>query len=147
MTTDPNQFLKGGGGPAAKFPTIGTTVRGTVKNVRTTQQTDLEQRPKFYDDGNPMEQLEITLLTAERDADNPSDDGVRRLFVKGQMKIAVGNAVGEHDVTDIGAVLSVTYVGDKPAAKKGHNPAKQFEASYAPASISVGAAPEGEEPF
>lgn len=148
MATDPNQLLGGGGAPGVKFPEIGTTVRGIVRSARTTQQTDLSGVPKTWDDGNPMEQVEITLLTDDRDPENPADEGVRRLFVKGQMLGAINDAKGNADITTPGAEITVTYVGDKASSKKGFHAAKQYSATYkAAVGVAAGTFGDDEEPF
>lgn len=132
---DPNAWLEGGGGaPSAKFPTIGTLVKGTVTDLRVEQQRDFGTGdPKFYKDGNPMLQLVVTLATDERDPAIEDDDGHRRLFVKGQMKAAVQTAVKATNTRlEPGGVLAVKYVSDKPTDKGA--PAKQYVAQYQPAA-------------
>jgi hypothetical protein len=140
--TDPNAFLMSGGAPAAKFPTIGTAVKGTVITAEVNQQTDFQsQKPKFYDDGKPMMQLVVTLQTDERDPENSDDDGTRRLFVRGQMLSAVRQAVKvSGGKLEPGGTLAVQYVSDKASDKPGRSPAKMYEAAYkpgAPASVDA----------
>lgn len=135
MSIDPNDFLLGGGGaPAAKFPTIGTVIKGTVLNSEVAQQIDFAtQKPKFYDDGNPAMQVVITVQTDDRDPSIENDDGKRRLFVRGQMREALGDALrGTGAKLEKGGTLAVQYVADKPSNKG--NPAKQYRAQYAPPS-------------
>lgn len=132
--TDPNDFLLAGGSPAAKFPQIGATVKGTIEHMEVSQQTDFTtSKPKYYDDGKPMMQLVITLATDERDPTNDNDDGTRRLFVKGQMLAAVRSAVKQTGSQLLqGGTLVVKYVNDRPSERPGMNPAKQYEAAYKP---------------
>lgn len=132
--TDVNSFLNAQGVPSAKFPTIGTAVKGTIEHLEVSQQRDFTSgEPKFYDDGKPMNQLVITLATDDRDPEIESDDGTRRLFVKGQMLTAVRGAVKASGAQLLeGGTLAVKYVGDKAAEKRGMNPAKQYEAAYKP---------------
>jgi hypothetical protein len=133
MPTDPNDWLLSGGAPSVKFPQIGAHVVGTVVSAEITQQRDLEGNPKTYDDGNPMEQLVVTLQTDERDASIDNDDGKRRLFVKGQMKAAVADAVRKSGSSlQPGGKLAVKYIGDKAPEKRGFSPAKQYQAAYQP---------------
>lgn len=153
MTT-PKEFLSGGGGaPTAKFPTVGTEVGGFItKPAKVSQQQDMNQNLKFWDDGSPMEQLEVTVLTDERDPEISDDDGSRRIFVKGQMRSAVIDAVQDAGADELlpGGLLTVTYVGEKPSTKKGFNAAKQYEASYkAPTTSAVTSTTSfgDEEPF
>ena len=120
--------LLAGGAPAAKFPTIGTTVKGTVLKAEVTQQTDFDSgEPKFWDDGKPMLQIVLTIQTDERDPDIVNDEGERRIFVKGQMLQALRSAlraVGARDITP-GDTIAVQYTGDGEA-KRGMNPPKLY---------------------
>jgi hypothetical protein len=61
---------------------------GLVLSVRKKQATDAnDSKPKFWPDGNggftdrPIQTLVITVLTEERDASNPVDDGARTIYV------------------------------------------------------------------
>ena len=121
--------LLAGGAPAAKFPTIGTTVKGTVLKAEVTQQTDFDSgEPKFWDDGKPMLQIVLTIQTDERDPDIVNDEGERRLFIKGQMLQAFRTAlraVGARDITP-GDMIAVQYVGDGEAKRRGLRPPKQY---------------------
>lgn len=120
--------LLAGGAPAAKFPTVGTTVKGKVINAEVTQQTDYATgEVKTWDDGSPRLQIVITVQTDERDPDIPNDEGERRIFVKGQMLQALRSAlraVGARDITP-GDTIAVQYTGDGEA-KRGMNPPKLY---------------------
>lgn len=126
---DPNDFLRSGA-KAAKFPTVGTTVKGVVTRLEVTQQIDYDtQKPMTYDDGNPAMQLEITLQTDEREDDG--DNGERRLFVKGALKYAVSQAVRQSgSKLEEGGTLAVRYSGDKPNQNPRFSAIKQYEAVY-----------------
>jgi hypothetical protein len=140
-TASVEDFLAGGGPPSAKFPAIGTTVKGTVETAVVSQQTDFTTgQPKTWDDGGPMMQLVVTLATDERDAEYDDDDGKRRLFVKGQMRTAVVEAIKQAGAKSIepGGTLAVQYKGDGEAKRAGHNAPKQYVAQYkAPAAAAV----------
>lgn len=141
-STDVNDFLLSGGVPSAKFPAVGTTVKGTVVSSVVTQQTDFtSNKPKFYDDGNPMMQVVITLQTDERDPAVDGDDGLRKIYVRGQMTAAVREALRNAGAKlAVGGTLAVQYTGDKPAEKPGLNPAKVYRAQYAPPAAGTEAA-------
>lgn len=131
MSQDPNDFLTGGGVPSAKFPTIGTLVKGTVLDFEMTQQTDLDGNKKTWDNGDPMMQLVVTLQTEDRDADITDDEGKRKLYVKGQMRNAIGEALKKAGARlEKGATLAVKYTADGEVAKRGHNPPKQYVAAF-----------------
>lgn len=132
-----NDFLLGGGGaPSAKFPTVGTTVKGTVVSNDVTQQTDFTTgEPKKWKDGSPMMQVVVTLQTDERDPAIDNDDGQRRIYVRGQMTNAVRDALRDAKCKlAVGGTLAVQYVADKASDKPGLNPAKQYRAQYQPPS-------------
>lgn len=128
-------FLMGGGSPSAKFPTIGTTVTGTVaREPEVMQQTDFDSgKPLFWDDGKPKLQAKVVLATTERDPLISDDDGERAVYVKGQLQKAVAQAVRSAGarLLEVGGTLSVTYIAD--GERKGKlNPPKVYSAKYEP---------------
>lgn len=137
-----NDFLMGGGGPqSVKFPTIGHTVKGriTVKPA-TEQQRDYDtDKPLFWDDGNPRWQVVVTLATSERDPANLEDDGLRRLFVKGQLQKAVSQAVRATSAAglEVGGELTVTYTADGEQPNPRKAAPKLYAAQYTPAATAV----------
>ncbi|MCG6499425.1 hypothetical protein [Kitasatospora sp. A2-31] len=138
-TPSADDFLMGGGGaPTAKFDTRGVTVGGRITEPPTVQQQrDIQTgEKKFWSDGNPMMQLVVTVQTDRRDPAIPDDDGRRRLFVKGQMKQAVQEAVKASGARglEVGGHLSVTYTHDGEAKQRGFSPPKQYRAQYTPAA-------------
>lgn len=150
MPTTKELLGGGGGAPSVKFPSIGTTNGGYISKppVVTQQTTMTGNEPMFWDDGQPKWQIEVTVLTDERDPEITDDDGSRRIYVKGLMMSAVQDALGDAGADDLeaGGTLFVTYVGDKPSKTRGFNPAKVFEAKYtSPGATSVSNADE--EPF
>ncbi|WP_112469440.1 hypothetical protein [Streptomyces triticisoli] len=133
-----DDFLMGGSIPSAKFPTIGTTIGGQI----TTQPTVEQQRdyttgePKFWDDGKPQMQMVVTLATSDRDPAVQDDDGTRRLYVKGQLKNAIAQAVRAAGARglEVGGRLAVTYVRDGERKNPRFNAPKEFTAQYVPAA-------------
>ncbi|MFH9816177.1 hypothetical protein [Streptomyces sp. NPDC017230] len=144
---DANSFLMGGGGaPTAKFPTPGTVIGGRITEPpQLEQQRDIKSgEKKFWADGDPMMQLVVTVRTDERDPAIEDDDGKRRLFIKGQMKNAVSDAVREANGKglEVGATLHVRYSHDGQARERGMSPPKQYVAKYVPAATTeLGIAP------
>lgn len=135
---DPDDLLMGGGIKSCTFPEIGTTWKGEVLAKETQQQRDFTTgEPKFYDDGNPMLQVVITLQTDQRDGDD--DDGQRKLYVRGQMLAAIKKAVLDAGAktVEIGGTLAVQYTGDGEPPKRGMNPPKQYTAAYKPPVAAV----------
>lgn len=128
---DPNAFLMGSGGRTAKFPEIGAKVSGCVQDTEVKQQTDFDTgAPLFWDDGKPRMELVVTLETDERDDDD--DDGIRKLYVKGQMQQAVADAVrkaGQRGLAT-GGRLAVKFDGEEAPTKKGRSPKKLYVARY-----------------
>lgn len=137
---DPNDWLMSGGAKSAKFPEVGTVVKGTITTPPSlSQQTDFTTGAlKFWDDGKPMMQLVVTIQTDDRDPDDPEDDGLRSLYVKGAMQAAVKNAIRKSGAKgiDVGGTIAVKYTGDGVAKQRGKqrgmNPPKQFAAQYTP---------------
>ncbi|MEU8035690.1 hypothetical protein [Streptosporangium sp. NPDC049078] len=131
---DANAFLMGGGIPSAKFETIGATVGGRITcQPEVTQQTDLDTgEPKTWSDGKPMMQLVVTVQTELRDPEVPDDDGQRKFYVKAKLLEAVRQAVRAAGAAglEVGGTLTVQYVADGEAKKRGHNPPKIYAATY-----------------
>jgi hypothetical protein len=122
-----NDLLNGGGGPPAfKFEKIGDTAKGRITNLATSQVTDFKtQEPKFYNDGNPIMQIVITM--------QPDDNAEEfRVFVKPKAKIAIREAVqaAEASGLEVGGMLALQYSGDEPAQQVGLSPTKLFTAQY-----------------
>jgi hypothetical protein len=140
MTTA-NDFLMAGGTTSAKFPEPGTTVTGViVREPEVQQQRDFTSgEPKFWEDGKPMQQLQVILETAERDPSIPDDDGHRAVYVKGQMQKAVKDAVRKSGAKGIavGGTLAVTYTGDGETTRRGMNPPKLYAATYTPPATAA----------
>lgn len=153
---DADAFLMGGGGaPTAKFPTAGTTVSGRItEKPKVEQQRDIkDQSLKFWGDGNPMLQLVVTVQTEERDSAIEEDDGRRRIFVKGQMKNVIADAVTQSGARglEIGGTLTVKYTHDGQSKGAGMSPPKQYIAQYVPAATNAlhtpdpGTAPQAQQ--
>jgi hypothetical protein len=146
-----NDFLMGGAGaPSAKFPTVGTSHGGRITEQPTVeQQRDFQTgNPKFWDDGNPMMQLVVTIQTDERDPSVENDNGRRRIFVKGQLKTAIQEAVRSAGARglEVGGHLTVTYTHNGEVKKAGFNPPKLFTAVYVPAANAEMSTPAQEPP-
>ncbi|MFI1287425.1 hypothetical protein ACH4VM_02755 [Streptomyces sp. NPDC020792] len=138
---DANSFLMGGGGaPTAKFPTPGTVVGGRItEEPEVQQQRDIQTGElKFWSDGNKMMQLVVTVQTDERDPAIEDDDGRRRIFVKGQMKNAVSDAVraAGGKGLEVGGTLHVRYTHDGQPKQRGFSAPKQYAAKYEPAAVA-----------
>lgn len=140
-------FLSGGA-PGQKFPEPGFKWGGTIIAWQMTQQTDLTTGElKFWDDGKPKMQLELTMQGEPtgycfnwngRAFDKkviPDDDGVRRLFVKGPMQSAIGKAKRDaKGQVEVGAYIEVVRGEDIPPTKKGYSPTQTFRAKWTPAN-------------
>jgi len=128
-----NDLLNGGGGPAGfKFESIGDTAKGSITNLTTQQARDFKtQKPKTYEDGNPIMQIVITL--------RQDDDEETRVFVKPAMKAAIRDAVATSgaDGLSVGGRLAVRYTADEPPEQPGLNPKKLFTAQYEPPNTTV----------
>lgn len=139
-TPSADDFLLGGSVPSAKFPVIGTTVAGRITTPPTVeQQRDYTTgEAKFWDDGKPQMQLVVTLATNLRDPQISDDDGTRRLYVKGQLKNAVAQAVRAAGARglEVGGLLEVTYARDGERKNPRFNAPKEYTATYVPAAAA-----------
>ena len=133
MTADANSFLMGSGGRSATFPNVKDMVWGTIVSFDTRQQTAIgSNEPMFWKDGSPRLQLVITLQTDKVEDDE--DDGVRKVYAKGQMIQAIRKAVtaaGERGLAN-GGKLAIQYVKDGERTQAGFNAPKVYGAKYEP---------------
>lgn len=143
ITSEANDFLMSIGGRSAKFPEIGTVVKGKIMSAEKSQQTDMDGAPKVWDNGDPMWQLVVTLETDERESGDSDDDGMRKLYLKGSKPTTSFGAVraailaaGEREMK-VGGRLAVRYTGDGEPSKRGFNAPKEYTAKYEPPVQSV----------
>lgn len=140
MSNEIDGFLLGGGGKSASFEAIGDTVTGTIVSAEVKDQTDIATgKVQTWDNGEPKKQLVVRLQTAQRDADDPEDDGVRAIYVKGSKKAgsrslhdAVAGAVRAAGAKslEVGGTLTVQHTGTEPSATRGFSDRKLYAASY-----------------
>ncbi|AFN37810.1 hypothetical protein FGG44_gp69 [Mycobacterium phage MacnCheese] len=149
MSNDSYGFLGGGGPASAKFASHGDVVGGVIAvEPEQRQQTDMKTNEGLtWKDGSPRMQLIVTVQTDLNDPEIEDDDGLRRLFVKGEMRKAVQKAVIQAGAKglDVGGELYVTYVGD--GEKKGNLSApKLYTATYAKPAAGSAPAPAAAAP-
>lgn len=145
MSTTPtaDEFLLGGSSGKSAFgkdDPIGTTVSGTIIDTQIRQQTKLEDgSPLTWDNGDPRMQLVITIQTDQRIPDEPDDDGIRAIYVKGSkapgsrslhdaVRAAVQTAGADGLKPD--GVLTVQLIGTEPSKTRGYNDRKLWAAAY-----------------
>lgn len=142
-----NDFLLGGGSPAAQFEAIGDDITGTVLSTEVKQQTDIQTGdPLTWPNGDPRMQLIVRLQTDIRNIGDPDDDGIRALYVKGSKKSgsrslhdAVASAVRASGAKGLeeGGTLTVVHDGTEPARTRGFNDRKLYRASYKPPTVAA----------
>lgn len=147
VNVDPNSFLMGGGARSATFHNIGDRYWGTIMSMETRQQTDFKTKePLVWRDGTPRLQLVVTILTDLQEDED--DDQMRSIYIKGQMRAAVRDAVAKARARGLeeGGKLLVQFVGEKKS-DDGLSPAKQFFAKYEPPSrvVEVPGGPDFDE--
>ncbi|WP_038843575.1 hypothetical protein [Salinispora arenicola] len=128
-----NELLMGGGVKSAAFPTVGTCVSGrVVREPEARQQTTPEGVAKTFDNGDPMMQIIVQVHTDARDPQDADDDGVRALYIKGNMLSAVRDAVRKSGAKgiEVGATLTVTYTGDGEKKRAAWSAPKLYSATY-----------------
>lgn len=129
-----NDFLESGGIPSAGFENIGDYWSGQIVRMEKLQQRDFETgEAQTWDDGSPKFMLHIDIQTEVRNPDIMGDDGIRRLFVRGNMLSAVRGAMRAANAKLLpGGTLRVEYARNGDQKKKGFQPAKLYTAIYAP---------------
>lgn len=148
--SDDGMDLLLGGAPAAKFPEVGTVVKGTVLAQKKRQARDMTTGdPKVWDDGSPVEEVVFTIATEDRDPEIEDDDGTRRLFAGGQMLKAIGAALRKAGWSKplVGGQLAVKYKEDGVPPRRGFHPPKVYVALFeAPAVADEFDQMAGDEP-
>ena len=130
----------GGGIPSAKFPTIGTVVRGTIVSIEKVPQLDMAGKPKLWKDGTEREQWKIVLQTDERDPSIDGDEGKRALYAYWHLEQAFKDALHEGGATKhntIGGTLAVEFTGEDEPTGPGLNPPKLYRAQFQPGSAAA----------
>jgi len=139
--TDPNALLMGAGVPATKPQYKGHTVTiDRITNVEAVQRVDFKTRlPLFYEDKKPQMQIVVTGETSERNPDNPDDNGLRKMYIKGQARQAVRDAVIAASAQGLenGGALALQWYDDKPPEQVGMSPQKLHKAQYRPPAVSA----------
>lgn len=133
---DANKALTGTGGRTVKWDAVGNAVKGVVVDADLMQQRDYKTgEPATWPDGNPKMQVVITLQTDSHEDED--DDGIRKVYAKGQMQSELRRAVGRVGL-EIGGKLAVKYIGDGDPPARGMNAPKLFKVWYeAPARAAV----------
>lgn len=142
---DATSFLMGGGTLSAQFPTKGMSYEGTITEMAVENQRDYDDPSKVltWKDGTARQQLRVVLAgtgatqkwdgDAEEWTDVEDDDGVRALYVKGQLQKAFRDAVRKSGAKqpEVGGWLKVTYVknGQKKEGSRG-KPPKEYAVEY-----------------
>ena len=125
-----------GPAPAPKFDLAGDFAAGQILAMAIRQQTDPKTGdPVFWKSGDPKKQVLLTIQTKEI---TDEDDGIRTLYVRGEMRKAIAAAClasGDRSPA-IGAWVKVIYDGDGPPPARGLNGPKLFKAEYVPAGVS-----------
>ncbi len=118
-----------GGGATAKFEAPGETYAGEIVDIAVRQVNDYDTgKPSFWDDGNPQEQIVVTIATA--DSTGPDDDGHRNVYIKGwgdQLKQfrQAAKALGRNPRA--GDIFTATYTGDGEKKNARFNAPKLFQ--------------------
>lgn len=143
--TNPNpnearDFLMGSGVSTLSFDAnkgyvMGQTVhRGIVISAKLMQQRDVDTgKPKYWNNGDPVKQLVITLQTTMHDPQNPDDDGQRALYVSSpNMRTAIRDAIKAAGGKDLepGGELAICWVGNGEQTNKAYNPPKIYKAQW-----------------
>lgn len=131
IADDALDYLSRSGAPAFKFENIGDTARGKVVAAEKRQQTDYGTgAPKFYDNGDPMWEVVITVDTG---VDDGNGETGRRVFARGALLKAIREALRDAAAKlEVGGELVVRYTEDGEPSKKGFNAPKLFKAKYTP---------------
>src|SRR5688500_14473774 len=169
MTNADNFF---GGAPALSYPRandVDTPQGGrqrqytdqSLKNVvrgglildtpQVTNQTDMNGKPLFWDDGSPKQQMIVTVLCDgsrggardERNPANPADTGKRRIYIKSGLGAAVRDGLLQVGATTLsqGGEWYIDWTGETPP-KPNMDPARLYAQEYEVPPVALPAAPD-----
>lgn len=128
-----DRFLLGGA-KSAKFEAIGDSVMGVIVEKEYVQEKDFTtgEPAVWKNSGEPKMQVIATLRTLDKDPDDASDDGERRVYIRGNMKKAVALAIraAGADALSVGGILQVKYVADGIPPAKGFSAPKEYKSVY-----------------
>jgi hypothetical protein len=131
-----DRMFGGGGAPAVSFKAIGDSVAGVITDLASRQQRDYEDNsPKVWaDTGKPMMELIVTLDTGIIDPTIEDDDGSRRVFVRGAMLTAFGDAcrLAKTRRPEVGGKVTITHSGLGTPSNPRFNAPKLFAIAYEP---------------
>lgn len=141
--------IGGKGGAAFPFKVVGDYVQGSIVDMEEIQQTDITtQKLAFWDDGSPKMQYRVTLQTNLADPANVDDKGMRSVYLNGSRKQGCQSSLAAvldvvREVTGstaiaTGAMLTLQFIGTRPAAQRGLNDAKLYTAQYVAPAMNIG---------
>ncbi len=155
-------FLSGGL-TAAKWPTVGFVVEGTVTNAAMAQQRDFDSNELLvWNDGNPRMQLVVDLQSEatgwtwkglrNTKTPVPNDDGMRAAYFKGNMQKALTKALRDAGGAKFekGGHMRIERIADVPNPDPKKQDALDFAITWTPATANTApiadflAEPEGE---
>ena len=125
----------GGGGRSVPFDNVGDTVTGIVLSPpKKQEQVDDEGNVRTFPNGAPRYVYLVEIQTDLRDPDDPSDMGVRTLWLKWKSHEAVVAAIRQAGARnlEVGGILTLTLAGFGPKSKASWNPPKLYSATYVP---------------
>lgn len=144
------QFLTGGL-TAAKWPQIGFVVEGVVKGAVLRQQSNYDTGAlEFWSDGSPRMQLVVDLQSTPtgvtwKGLHNvqhavPNDDGMRALYVKGNLQKAFTKALRDANASfEMGGHLRIERAQDIPNADSKKAPAHDYVVTWTAPSAEAAA--------
>lgn len=128
---DPNDLLSSVSVPSLSFKDakVGTSYTGTITDLQTVQVRDFATGdPKFWEDGKPQLQIQVTLSTEYNDPTIEDDNGDRRVYLFGQKLAAAREALKASGMSkfELGSKFTITLSGTKPPKTKGFNDIKLY---------------------
>lgn len=133
-TNSANDFLMASGVPSIKLSKVGDEASGIMIRKAELQQIRdfVEGTPLFWEDGNKKMQLVITLQTDVRDPAIENDDGIRNLYAKAQMQVALRQAIRKAGAKglEVGCRISVKVTDLKANSNPKLKPQKIHEIVY-----------------
>ena len=134
MSDDANEVLMSGGVRSATLKTPGDWVEGFIyQPPELRQQRDPATKlPKTWRDGNPAMEIRVILMTEPQPGGDEDDDGLRAVYVRGDLQRAVREAVRAAGAAglEVGGKLRVRHTAVGPAKQAGFNGPKLYEAKY-----------------
>jgi hypothetical protein len=136
-----DDFMQGGQSRSVPFENVGDTVTGLVLGPpEKRNQLNEDGTVRTFDSGDPRTMFMVNIQTELRDPTDPTDTGIRSLYLKWKSQEAVVAAVRLSGAKGLraGGLLTLTLTGFGTKTNPKYSPPKLWSAVYVPPEEGTG---------